>query len=247
MEFETLSLSFLALSFFSGVLTVLAPCILPLLPVIIGTSAGARSKLTPYIVIGSLSVSIVAFTYLLKASTLLIEIPQSFWAYVSGLILFVIGMTFVFPALWERLPGLRKLSQGGNAVIGSGYTKKSGWGDATIGAALGPVFSSCSPTYFLILAAVLPTSFVLGTVYLLVYVAGLASVLLLIALLGQRFVSNIAWAADPKGWFKWTVGVLFLIIGIAIMTGLDKRLEVLILDTGFNTVQFENRLLEESL
>lgn len=244
---EALTLSFLALSFFSGVLTVLAPCILPLLPVIIGTSAGARSRFTPYIVIGSLAASIVVFTYLLKASTLLIEIPTTFWAYFSGSILLMIGLTFAFPALWERVPGLNRVSQRGNAVIGSGYTKKSFWGDVTIGAALGPVFSSCSPTYFLILAAVLPASFLLGTVYLLVYVSGLAFVLLLIALLGQRFVSNIAWAANPHGWFKRSIGVMFLIVGVAIITGLDKQFEAYILDTGFNTVNFENRLLEQNL
>lgn len=110
---ETLTLSFLALSFFSGVLTVLAPCILPLLPVIIGSSAGARSPWTPYIVIGSLSVSIILFTYLLKASTLLITIPTSFWAYFSGSILLLIGVLFAFPTLWERVPGLNRLSQGG--------------------------------------------------------------------------------------------------------------------------------------
>lgn len=226
---------------------MLAPCILPLLPVIIGSSAGARSKWTPYIVIGSLSASIVVFTYLLKASTLLIDIPTSFWAYFSGSILLIIGLIFAFPSLWERLPGVQKVSQGGNAVIGQGYTKKSWWGDVTIGAALGPVFSSCSPTYFLILAAVLPASFILGTVYLLTYVAGLAFVLLLIALLGQRFVTNIAWAANPHGWFKRGIGILFLLVGLAIFTGLDKEFEAFILDTGFNTVQFENRLLEQTI
>ena len=241
---ETLAISFLALSFFSGVLTVLAPCILPLLPVIIGTSAGARSKYTPYIVIGSLSASILVFTYLLKASTLLIDIPSSFWAYFSGSILLIIGLTFAFPTLWSKVPGINKLSMSGNAVVGSGYTKKSIWGDITIGTALGPVFSSCSPTYFLILAAVLPASFLLGTVYLLTYIAGLAAVLLLIALLGQRFVGNITWAADPNGWFKRSLGVMFLIVGFAIFTGLDKQFEALILDTGFNTVNFENSLLE---
>lgn len=246
---ETLTFSFLALSFFSGVLTVLAPCILPLLPVIIGTSAGARSKITPYIVIGSLSASIIAFTYALKVTTTIFNenIPVSFWAYFSGSILLLIGLIYTFPTLWERMPGVQKLSTGGNAVIGQGYTKKSLWGDVTIGAALGPVFSSCSPTYFLILATVLPASFVLGSVYLFTYVAGLAFVLLLIALLGQRFVTNIAWAANPHGWFKRGIGVIFLIIGIAIFTGLDKQFETFILDTGFNTVQLENRLLEQSL
>ena len=241
---ETLAISFLALSFFAGILTVLAPCILPLLPVIIGTSAGARSTATPYIVIGSLSASILLFTYLLKASTLLITIPSSFWAYFSGSILLLIGCTFAFPSLWSKVPGMNKLSTGGNALVGSGYQKKSLWGDVTIGAALGPVFSSCSPTYFLILAAALPASFLLGTVYLLSYIAGLAFVLLLIALMGQRFVGNITWAADPHCWFKKTLGILFIFVGIAIFTGLDKQFEAFILDTGFNTVNFENSLLE---
>ena len=237
-------MTFLLLAFFAGVLTVLAPCILPLLPVIIGTSAGARSKWTPYLVIGSLSASILVFTYLLKASTLLIEIPQSFWAYFSGTILLFIGLTYAFPGLWERLPGPSRLSQRGNAVIGSGYTKGSVWGDVTIGAALGPVFSSCSPTYFLILAAVLPASFLLGTVYLLAYTAGLAVILLCIAWLGQRFVKNIAWAANPKGWFKRGLGLVFILIGVAILTGLDKDFEAWVLSSGVNTVQFENALLE---
>lgn len=244
---ETLAISFVVLSFFSGVLTVLAPCILPLLPVIIGTSAGARSKQTPYIVISALAVSILVFTYLLKASTILIDIPASFWAYFSGSVLFLIGITFAFPALWSNVPGIQKLSLGGNAVVGSGYAQKSIWGDITIGAALGPVFSSCSPTYFLILAAVLPASFLLGTVYLLAYIAGLSIVLLLISVLGQRFIGRITWAADPNGWFKRGLGVLFILVGLAIFTGLDKDFEARILDTGFNTVQFENRLLENIL
>lgn len=237
-------MTFFILSFFAGVLTVLAPCILTLLPIIIGSGAGARSKLTPYIVIGSLSFSILIFTYLLKVSTVFITIPHSFWAYFSGGILMMIGVIFAFPTVWERVPYVQKVSIGSNKLIGEGHQKKSFWGDAVIGAALGPVFSSCSPTYFLILAAVLPSSFVLGTVYLFAYIGGLAAVLLAISLLGQRFVSGIAWAADPHGWFKRSLGILFLLIGIAIVTGFDKVIEAKILDSGFNTVQFENRLLE---
>lgn len=240
-------MTLLFLSFFAGLLTVLAPCILPLLPIIIGSGAGARSRWTPYIVIGSLSASILLFTYLLKASTIFIAIPQSFWAYFSGSILFLIGIIFAFPKVWEMVPGVQRVSVGGNKLIGEGHQKKSVWGDVVIGAALGPVFSSCSPTYFLILATVLPESFLVGTVYLIAYIGGLASILLGIALLGQRFVAHLTWAANPHGWFKRGIGILFLLVGIAIMTGLDKDFEALILDSGFNTVQFENNLLEGAL
>ena len=235
------------LSFLAGVLTVLAPCILPMLPVIIGSSAGARSRFTPYIVIGSLSVSILLFTFLLKASTVFIDIPQAFWAYFSGGILALIGVIFAFPRIWQSLPFVNSVSRESNAVIGSGYSRKSIWGDIIIGSALGPVFSSCSPTYFLILASVLPASVLRGTVYLLAYIAGLALVLLLISLLGQRFVSRVTWAANPYGWFKRSLGVLFLLVGLAIFTGFDKKVEAWILDSGFNTVQFENSLLEKAI
>ena len=120
-------------------------------------------------------------------------------------------------------------------------------GDVTIGAALGPVFSSCSPTYFLILATVLPASFALGLVYLLAYIAGLAIILLLIAWLGQKFANKLTNLADPRGWIKRGLGVLFLLVGLAIVTGADKTFEAWILDSGFNTVSFENALLEDVL
>lgn len=233
------------LAFFAGVLTVLAPCIFPLLPVILSSGAGARSRLTPYVVIGSLSASIAVFTLLLKVSTAFITIPPTFWAYFSGGILFVIGVLYAFPGTWERLPGVRNIAFSANQQLGAGQQKQSFWGDAIIGASLGPVFSSCSPTYFLILAAILPERFALGMLYLLAYIAGLALVLLMIALLGQKFVSRATWATNPNGWFKRGIGVIFLLVGLGIMTGLDKTLETWILDSGFNTVQFENSLLEQ--
>jgi hypothetical protein len=46
--------------------------------------------------------SILMSTYLLKVSTILIDIYASFWAYFFGSVLFLIGITFTFPALWAR-------------------------------------------------------------------------------------------------------------------------------------------------
>ena len=229
-------------------LTILAPCILPLLPVIIGSGATGRSKFTPYIVIGSLAVSILVFTYLLKASTLFIDIPTSVWSYVSGGILVGFGLVLTFPYLWSKVPGIQKISIGSNKLVGSGHKAKSLWGDVLIGAALGPVFSSCSPTYFVILAAVLPESFVVGTIYLLAYIAGLSFVLLLITLLGQRVMGKLLNLADDKGLFKKIVGVLFIVIGIAIIFGYDKVLEAKVLDSGLldGVQSIENKLLEEN-
>jgi len=239
-------MTFLIISFLAGVLTVIAPCILPLLPVVIGSSASGRSKSTPYIVVGSLAVSIIVFTYLLKVSTAFIMVPPQVWTYLSGGIVLFFGFTLLFPALWESLPGISTLSAGSNKLVGSGYQKKSVVGDILIGAALGPVFSTCSPTYFVILASVLPASFALGTLYLLAYVLGLSLVLLLIALLGQRFADHLSSVSDSRGYFKRGIGVLFILLGLMIMTGYEKKLETAILDSGYlDVTKIEQVLLQK--
>ncbi|MFT7645029.1 MAG: cytochrome c biogenesis protein CcdA [Candidatus Paceibacteria bacterium] len=239
-------MTLLLVSFLAGILTVLAPCILPLLPVVIGSSVGARSKSTPFIVIGSLALSILLFTYLLKASTALIDIPPQVWSYLSGGILVGFGIILIFPRLWESLPFVAKTSVEANKLMGAGHQKKSIWGDVLIGAALGPVFSTCSPTYFVILATVLPASFWLGTTYLLAYIFGLVLVLSLIAIIGQKLITRIMSAASSESLFKRGIGVLFFIVGIAIVSGFDKKIETKIIDSEvFDVTQIEQRLLDK--
>ncbi len=238
-------MAFLLISFIAGVLTVLAPCILPLLPIVVGSSATGRSRLTPYVVVVALSVSIILFTFLLKFSTSLIMVPPYFWTYFSGGIITVFGLFLLFPGIWESMPLVGRLSSRSGALLGSGAQKKTIWGDAIVGFSLGPVFSSCSPTYFVILASVLPASFALGTLYLLAYVLGLSLILLLIGLIGQRFSSKLLAISDPRGLTKKIVGILFIVLGIAIATGYEKKLEIAILDIGyFDVTKIEQRLLK---
>lgn len=226
---------------------MLAPCILPLLPVVIGLSGAGRSKTTPYIVVGSLGASIVLFTYLLKASTAFIMVPPQVWTYLSGGIIFFFGLTLFFPHIWDKVPGMNKLSISSNKILGAGHQKKTVWGDIVVGAALGPVFSTCSPTYFVILASVLPASFLLGTVYLLAYTLGLMLILLFVALLGERFVSKLSGFSDPDSKFKRGIGVVFIVLGFLIAFGYEKKLETAILNIGFlDITKIEHKLLERA-
>lgn len=239
-------MTLLVISFVAGVLTALAPCILPLLPVIVGSSLsgtgeGGRSK--ALVIIISLGLSVIAFTFLLKVSTLFITFPQWFWPVVSGGIIIVFGIVTLFPGLWESLPFVSKLSVSSNKLLGKGYQKKSFWGDVTIGAALGPVFSSCSPTYFIVLATVLPAQPAAGVLYLLAYVIGLCFSLLGIAFIGQRIMKYIGVASDPRGTFKRSLGAVFIIVGIAVLTGFDKKVELGITNAGF----FDVTKIEQSL
>ena len=239
----------LLISFIAGVLTILAPCILPLLPVIVGRSLAdaTPNKKRLFVVVASLGVSVILFTLLLKASSLLIAIPQDFWKWISGGIIFLFGLTMVFPNLWEKFSFANTLSIKSNKVLTEGYQKNSVWGDVIIGASLGPIFSACSPTYFVILATVLPVSFFLGLVYLFTYVLGLSIALILVAILGERIMAKVGKISDPRGWFKKTFGIIFILVAIAIISGYDKKLQINLLDAGFlDVTKIEQKLLEKN-
>ncbi|MDP2789284.1 MAG: cytochrome c biogenesis protein CcdA [bacterium] len=240
-------MTLLIISFVAGVLTILAPCILPLLPVIVGHSITDSTlyKRRLATVLFSLGGSIILFTLILKASTLLINIPQDFWKWISGGIIFIFGMTMLLPELWERISIMGVISRKSNVVLTKGYLKDSIWGDVIIGASLGPIFSACSPTYFVILATVLPATPVLGIIYLLTYTFGLCLALLVVALLGQKIATRLGGVSDPRGWFKRIIGIIFIIVAIGIFSGYDKELQIKLLDSGFlDVTKIEQRLLE---
>ena len=240
-------MTFTVLAFIAGVLTVLAPCILPLLPVVIGSADPGSRGITrrAVVVIGSLAVSVTVFTLLLKSSTALITIPASFWSTFSASVLFLLGLTFVFPRWWGRIPYIAHISRKSNQVLGAGYTQNGVAGDVLMGVALGPIFSSCSPTYLYIIATVLPATFVVGLVYLLSFVAGLTVALLLIAYFGQRLVNRLVTNFTAAERFRRGMGIIVMILAIAIFFGWDKKVETAILDSGYGaTIEFEESLIK---
>lgn len=229
----------LVVSFLAGILTAAAPCVLPLLPVIVGgsvvTGAGEtrRSLRHPLIIVASLGVSIVVFSLLLKATTTLLGVPDDVWSIAAGGIVVLFGITLIWPSLWDRLAVATGISAGADKLLHKSRDETGTRRDILLGAALGPVFNSCSPTYALIIAVTFPASFMEGFVYLVAYAAGLSLILLLISLFGAAVVDRLNWLSDPHGTFRKVIGVLFLVVGFGVIFGLDKELQAWILENGW--------------
>jgi cytochrome c biogenesis protein CcdA/thiol-disulfide isomerase/thioredoxin len=221
----------LVASFLAGVLTSLAPCILPLLPVIVGSSILSdgdkkRDRLKPFIIAASLAISVIAFTLLLKVSSILIGLNPSVLTSLSGIIVIVIGIAMFFPGLWVRISGKSGFEHSSNKFLSKAF-KQSGVGGAILtGAALGPVFSSCSPVYALVLATVLPVNLALGIVYIISFALGLGLALLAIALAGRRLTSKIQWAVNPNGAFRKILAVVLIAVGLLVTTGRIQAFQV---------------------
>ncbi len=228
-------------SYVAGILTVLAPCVLPLLPVIVGGTVVQDTQRNrrwwrPLTIVGSLAISITIFTLLLKATTILVGVPQIVWNVLASFIIFLFGVSLLMPYAWERLALKSGLYNQSNKLLQKSSRIKSGVGrDVLLGVSLGPVFTSCSPTYLLIVAVVLPRSFVEGFIYLVAYVLGLTTILLLISLAGQSIVRKLGWLSNPSGFFRRAMGILLIIVAVAVLSGLDRDFQTYVLDNGWYT------------
>lgn len=224
-------------AFFAGIITVFAPCVFALLPVVIGgsMSGDVQDKRRPFIIAASLAVSLITFTLLLKVTTLFIDVPPMVITGISGAIIVLLGLTLLFPTVYDRIIIALNLQARSQRLLSKSGGKGKLIGPIITGAALGPVFSSCSPVYAYILATVLPVNFGVAMSYILAYVLGLSAMLLLIGFFGQKLVRRLKWASNPRGWFTRIVAVLFIIVGMLIITGYDKKFQTYVSEnTPFN-------------
>ena len=234
----------LIVSFLAGILTILAPCVVSVIPILLARAGTAERSRSPLLVIVGLSVSIIIFTVLLKASTVLIGIPTEVWKTISGGIVLIFGIVTLLPGIWEWLVLESRFVFKAQEGLGKAQKYKGPWGDLLLGASLGPVFSACSPTYALIVAAILPVSPLIGLGYLVVFVLGLALMLALIAIFGQKLIKKLGWGINPKGLFHKILGLILVTVGIMIITGFDKTLLGWLVQGGFYDFQI---ILESQL
>lgn len=217
----------------AGILTTLAPCVLPLLPVIVGGSIASDARLSgtrrAFVVAVGLGLSVVAFTLLLKASTVLIDVPVEVWRWLSGGLLIALGLVSLFPQAWEAASRTLRLQSRTSSALASARQGSGATGALLTGAVLGPVFSSCSPLYGYVVVTALPAQPTWGMALLLAYVAGLCGTLLGVAVLGQKAIAKLGWAADSHSWLRRGLGALFVLVGLFIVTGWDHALQTWII------------------
>lgn len=120
--------SLFATMFLAGLLTILLPCILPLLPIVLGVSIAGRSRLRPLFVILGMIVSFVGFTFFLIV--LLNQFPTAadYIRISTYYALFLFGTAFLTSNKNLQLIGI---------VIGGFFYEKWGWIVVTIAETLG--------------------------------------------------------------------------------------------------------------
>jgi cytochrome c biogenesis protein CcdA/thiol-disulfide isomerase/thioredoxin len=229
------------LSYLAGVLTILSPCILPVLPFVFARSGQPFLKSGLPLLVG------MAATFAGVASLAAIGGGWAVQAneigrWVALAVMAVLGLTLLIPSLADRLT--RPL-----VALGSRLTEKASlqdaqgggsiWPSLLLGVATGLLWAPCAgPILGLILTgAALQGASVGTTLLLLAYAAGAATSLALALLVGGKVFQTMKKSLGVGEWVRRVLGALVLAGVAAIALGLDTGLLTRLSSAGTNSLE----------
>ncbi len=212
-------------TFLSGVATIVAPCIWPLLPIILSATADGK-KWKPLGIVTGIGVVFTLSTLFLSYLLTLIPFDPANLRIVSVIIISLFGVILIVPqwaTVFERLMG-RLTRFSGYYLHREGRGFLSG---LVVGSTLGFVWSPCAGP-ILGTVATLAANYPLNwTIVLLttVFVAGVVVPLYGLALLGQQVFSHLRSVTPYTGFIQQLFGIVMIVAAILLYTGYDQILK----------------------
>ncbi|HAF45879.1 MAG TPA: cytochrome C biogenesis protein [Gallionellaceae bacterium] len=229
------------LAYLGGALTILSPCVLPVLPFVFARSEQSFRRSGLPILVGMA----VTFTVLASLAAVggawLVEVNQ-YGRYAAMLLLLLLGMALIFPSWSERM--MRPfVSLGGHLqqrADGQGSVK----GGLLLGVAVGFLWAPCAgPILGLVLAgAALQGANLYSASLLLAFAAGAASSLALALLASGRVIAWMKRNFGIEEWIRRVLGIAVVAGVVVIALGWDTRFLAQL--TSANTTSTEQRLID---
>ena len=224
MDFGFASYSF---GLLAGVLSTLSPCVLPILPILLGSATNASSH-APLALAGGLALSYAIIGTSLAWAGSALGIDASIFRGIGAAVLGLLGIILLSTGLQQRFASATSsIGDVGNTLIS--HMRLDGlWGQFAIGLVLGVVWSPCvGPT--LGAAIVLASQGTnLPQVALLMGVFGIGAALPVVALayMSRAIMLNVRGKLILAGKMgKMILGAVMIAIAALILSGVDKSIE----------------------
>jgi cytochrome c-type biogenesis protein len=217
----------LALAFAAGLLSILSPCVLPLVPIVLGTAIAAH-PLGAVALAAGLSLSFTVLGLLLALVGFGLGIDAGMFRVAAAAIMIGLGAVLLVPAWQARLAAAGgPISDWADRRFG-GFASSGLAGQFAVGLLLGAVWSPCvGPT--LGAASLLASQghdLLRVALTMAVFGIGAALPLILLGLLSRATLTGVRSRLMSAGKLgKGLLGATFIVIGVAIVSGADKRIE----------------------
>lgn len=217
-------------AFLAGVITVLSPCVLPLLPVIFATAAQEGKERPIGVVlgfVGSFTLATLTLSFLVRW----LGLPPDLNRLLAVIILVLLGLVLAVPALHHVF---ERVASGVVARVpaGRGKMPEAGFGGGlAVGAGLGFAWSPCvGPIMASVITLALNQQVGLGAVVVtLAFSLGTAIPMAAIIIWGNRLVSRLCWFQVNAERIQRFLGAVLALTGFAILLGWDRAIQVQLL------------------
>ena len=215
------------LGYLAGTLSTLSPCVLPLLPILIATAV-AQHRFGPLALAAGLTLSFTVVGVFIATLGASIGLDQGVLRQGAALLLVAFGLVLLVPTLQTRFA----VATAGVGASGDGLLARisgTGWaGQFAVGLVLGIVWTPCVGPTLGAASTLASQGRDLGQITLLMLLFGLGAgtPLLVIGSLSRGALTRTRGrllAFGQRG--RRVLGAALLVVGLAILTGVDKRFE----------------------
>lgn len=215
------------LAFIAGLVTILNPCVLPLVPILVASALG-RSPLGPVALAAGLAMSFASFGFLIVAFGFHLGIDEQVIRYLAGGLLIVAGVVLLVPAAQGAIsaaasPLTNQANQALARVDGTGLR-----GQFLVGLLLGLVWAPCvGPSLGAAIAAASQGADLLAAfLTFLAFGVGVALSIIAFAYGSRKALGRRVKALQGLARFaKPAFGASLLVVGLLVMTGFDRHIE----------------------
>jgi cytochrome c-type biogenesis protein len=220
------------LAFAAGVLSILSPCVLPILPIVLSAAASER-KWGPAALAAGLVLSFVIVGLLVATIGYGIGLDADLFRAIAAALLIALGAVLTLPRLQTQLAvATGPIANWADRRLGH-LPKSSLFGQFSVGVLLGAVWSPCvGPTLGAAsLLAAQGHDLVHVGIVMLAFGLGAALPLLALGLLSRAALQRRrGQLLSAGGGLKLGLGLLLVVIGALVLTGFDKTIETVLVD-----------------
>ncbi|GEP00171.1 cytochrome c biogenesis CcdA family protein [Methylobacterium haplocladii] len=220
------------LAFLAGILSVLSPCVLPLLPLVLGAAA-SEHRYGPAALAAGLAISFVAIGLFVATIGFSLGLDTGVFRTVAAILLIGVGLVLILPVLQTRLATAAGPVSNWTETRFGGFSTTGLAGQFGVGLLLGAVWSPCVGPTLGAASLLASQGRDLGTVAvtMLLFGLGAALPLLVFGMLSREMLMR--WRdrmmSLGKG-MRAALGAILVVTGLVIVSGYDKLLETALVD-----------------
>lgn len=220
------------LAFLAGILSILSPCVLPILPIVLGTAASSHRQ-GPLALAAGLALSFTGIGLFVATVGHSSGLDAGGLRYVGAMLLILVGVVLVVPRLQTQIA----VAAGpiGNWVDSRSATNRMNGvaGQFWFGVLLGAVWSPCVGPTLGAASLLAAQGKDLGQVALTMLAFGVGAALPMLGLGWLSRETMARWRGRllvAGSGMKSVLGLLLLVIGVLVISGADKALETFLVD-----------------